>query len=268
MQPRAIGMTINHHEIEHTLQQMSDVIRNAAYTVANERYPIGHEKRQEFFDETGTLLVMDETSIKALLKDAIEHYLQFHAVARGGSQADFNYYLNDSFEMIADYVNRNGHIVSYLSAQFASACGVLAATLAPVIEDLSGTGHGVERVESFTLNTQESYYLVVGENPDDAETYDPKDDDLSTVDVYQSPEVLDAIAERNYSRALNDIIGETTWPTLKSIYKDDKRLMVNLTMQDFSKVLHEPIVTQPFHRHINSDEYAALNSNFKVPDLG
>lgn len=221
MQPRAIGMTISHHEIEHILQQMSDVIRNAAYTVTNEKYPVSHPKRVEYFDDHGTLLVMDETSIKALLKDAVEHYLQFHAVARSGAHADFNYYLNDSFEMIQEHVNANPHILSYLSAQFASACGILAATLAPVIEDLSKTGHGVDRVESYTLNTKESYYLVVGEDPDEVETYDPKEDDLSTVDVYQSPEELNEIAERNYSKALNDIVGETTYPTLKSIYKTD-----------------------------------------------
>ena len=249
MQPRAIGMTINHHEIEHTLQQMADVLRNAAYTVANERFPVGHEKRHEYWDDHGTLLVMDETSIKALLKDAVEHYLQFHAVARGGSHADFNYYLNDSFEMIADYIKTNPHILSYLAAQFASACGVLAATLAPVIEDLSNTGHGVDRVESYTLNTQESYYLVVGENPDDVETYDPKEDDLSTVDVYQSPEELNAIADRNYSRALNDIMGETHWPTLRSIYKAG----IN------------PI---PVHPHIGAEGWNQLANNIKIPDLG
>lgn len=224
MQPRAIGMTISHHEIEHTLQQMADVLRNAAYKVANERYPDGHEKRKDFFDEVGTLMVMDETSIKALLKDAIEHYIQFHAVARSTSASDFNYYLNDSFSMVADHINCTPHILSYLSASFASMCGTLAATLSPVIEDLSMSGHTVDRVESFTLNTEESYYLVVGENIESAETYDEKEDDLSTVDVYQSPEALSRITERSRQRELdahvNDIITNSSLSDLKYMNLD------------------------------------------------
>lgn len=266
MQPRNIGMTINHYEIEHILQQMTDVLRNAAYAVANERYPVGHAKRDEFFAEDGTLLVMDETSIKALLKDALDHYLQFNAVARGGAHSDFNYYLSDSFALVNDYVNNNQHIISFLSSQFAQACGILASTLAPVIEDLSATGHTVEQVESFTLNDKESYYLVKGENPDYVEGYDPKEDDLSTVDTYQSPEELRKIQQRaddraygEYSKALNNAIDEAitngerphtrylkNFPTGHSrTYVgetvDDGETKVTYTITDLSNVLVDPI---------------------------
>lgn len=208
--PRVIGMTINHHEIEHTLQHMADVLRNAAYQVANEKYPVGNPKREEFFDETGTLIVMDETSVKALLKDALEHYLMFNATSRSTNSSDFNYYLSDSFAMVSDFISNDPQKLSYLSAQFARACGMLAGCLAPVIEDISNSGQLVEKVESFTLNTDESYYVVFGESVENMETYDPKDDDLSTVDVYQSPEELEGIAKRGYIRSVNGLLDENT----------------------------------------------------------
>jgi hypothetical protein len=252
MQQRAIGMTINHREIDHLLQQMADVIRNAAYKVCGEKYPVGHERRSEWFDETGTLLAMDDTSVKDLLKDAIDHYLMFHAVARSGNQSDFNYYLNDNFQMIVEHVEANPHIGSYLSASFASACGILASTLAPVIEDLSSSGHGVDRVESFTLNTEESYYLVVGE---DQETYDPKDDDLSTVDTYQSPEELAAQAARFKARQAMSTAAAPGLP-------------IQISIQDYSSVLALPIEPLPRHPHINGDQYHALTANIVIPELG
>lgn len=271
MQPRAIGMMINHREIDHLLQQMADVIRNAAYKVCGEKFPVGHERRLEWFDEAGTLLAMDETSVKDLLKDAIDHYLMFHAVARSGNPSDFSYYLNDSFQMIVEHVNTNPHIGSFLSACFASACGILASTLAPAIEDLSSSGHGVDRVESFTLNTEESYYLVVGE---DQETYDPKEDDLSTVDTYQSPEELSRIAERNYHKAEQQIVGEAAWHDVKDtskytgISKLRPNFTIGLTIPDYSNILALPIEPLPLHPHIGGDQWHALTANFKVPELG
>jgi hypothetical protein len=189
-QPRTIGMMINHHEIEHTLTSMADVIRNAAYKVATARYPIGHSQRDEFFDETGTLLAYDEMSIKSLLKDALEHYLQFNAGMQNPQAIEFNYYLSDTFKLVHDHINSEPHVLSFLSAQFAMACGNLAGMLSPVIEDLSRSGQGIEKVESFTMNTDESYYLVYGENHESVETYDPKDDDLKSMVINDTPEVL------------------------------------------------------------------------------
>lgn len=254
MNPRAIGMTISHREIEHTLQQMADVIRNAAYKVANERYPVGHEKRSTYFDIDGTLMVMDETSIKALLKDAIEHYIQFHAVARNTAASDFNYYLNDSFAMVADHIKNIPQVNSYLSASFASMCGTLAATLSPVIEDLSISGHTVDRVESFVLNTEESYYLVVGENIESTETYDPKDDDLSTVDVYQSPEVLQGIAERTHQRELNNHVNTI----IKNGELHDSRYWK----------LNREIKPIPLHPHIDATTLFKPIDTSALTDLG
>lgn len=248
MQPRAIGMTVNHRELEHILQSMADVLRNAAYAECNERYPVGHLKRSEYFDEDGTLMVMDETSIKALLKDAVEHYLQFHAVARNSAGNDFSYYLGDSFSIVANRINSQPQTLSFLSANFAHMCGQLAGMLSPVVEDLSMSGHGVDRVESFVLNTDESYYLVVGEVQ---ESYDPKEDDLSTVDVYQSPEVLQGIAERTHLRELNNHVNE---------------VIANGTLHDLKYAnLGREIKPIPLTAHIDP---AKIFSNLSYPDLG
>lgn len=233
-QPRTIGMMINHHEIEHTLTSMADAIRNAAYKVATVKYPKEHPQHLEFFDETGTLLAYDEMSIKCLLKDALEHYLQFNAGMQNPKAIEFSYYLGDTFKLVQDHITENPHILSYLSAQFAMACGNLAGLLSPVIEDLSRSGQSIEKVESYTLNTNESYYLVFGENPN-AETYDPKDDDLKSVVINDSPEVLAQWEEKKkqirqqedsqawgvYTEALNEAIKEEIAnPTFERKYQN------------------------------------------------
>lgn len=234
-QPRTIGMMINHHEIEHTLTSMADVIRNAAYKVANEKYPIGHSQRDEFFDETGTLIAYDEMSIKSLLKDALEHYLQFNAGMQNPQAIEFNYYLSDSFKLVHDHINSEPHVLSFLSAQFAMACGNLAGMLSPVIEDLSRSGQTIEKVESFTMNTEESYYLVFGESPDSVVGYDPSEDDLKSVVINDTPETLaawevkkkqireqeDNHAYGEYSKALNKAVDkEIANPTFESRYRN------------------------------------------------
>lgn len=217
-QPRTIGMMINHHEIEHTLTQMADVIRNAAYKVAKEKYA----NDPEFFDETGTLIAYDEMSIKGLLKDALEHYLQFNAGMQNPQAIEFNYYLSDTFKLVHDHINSEPHTLSFLSAQFAMACGNLAGMLSPVIEDLSRSGQTIEKVESFTMNTDESYYLVFGESPEGIVGYDPSEDDLKSVVINDTPEDLarweakkkqireqeDNQAYGEYSAALNKAIDE------------------------------------------------------------
>lgn len=205
MQPRNIGMMVSHNEIQHLITQMADVIRNAAYKVANERWPEGSDRRSEYFDETGTLMAMDEISVRVQLVDALEHYVMFNTSGTTAAM-DFNYYLEDSFQMVQPYINANPHILSYLSAKFAEACGILASTLSPVIQDLQSCGQSVEKIESFVQNTDETYYVVYGENFDNQETYDPVEDDLSTVDVYQSPEELAAIEKRRLQNQIVEAI--------------------------------------------------------------
>jgi hypothetical protein len=260
-QSRTIGMMINHHEIEHTLTQMADVIRNAAYKVATARYPVGHPQHLEFFDETGTLTAYDELSIKGLLKDALEHYLQFNAGMQNPKAIEFSYYLNDSFKLIQDHINENPQTLSYLSALFAMACGNLAGMLSPVIEDLSRAGQSIEKVESYTLNTNESYYLVFGESPENAESYDPKEDDLKGMIINDSPEVLARWEMRKkelreqetnqawgvYSQALNKaMVEEIANPTFESRYRNmAPRVTFNGIKDTVTTLAEAPVVMLP-----------------------
>ena len=238
-------MMINHHEIEHILTGMADVIRNAAYKVATERRDAGITGYAEMFDETGTLIAYDEMSIKALLKDSLENYLQFSAGMLNPGGIDFNYYLGDSFKLIEEHVQQNSYILTFLSTQFAMACADLAALLAPVIEDLSLTGQSIDKVESYTINTEESYYLVYGESPDHAETYDPKEDDLSTVDTYQSPQELAQLEQRRAMKAQLNQVNATFTP--------DGQLYVNpdsISPKDGPTSLHMGLVAPiPEHWH-------------------
>lgn len=240
IKPRRIGMMINHHEVEHILTAMADVIRNAAYKVASVRWPVGHHLRHEYFEEDGTLKMFDDLSVKSLLKDAMDHYLEFHAISRSGTNADFNYYLGDSFGLVANHINSDPALISFLTAQFAMACGTLASSLAPAINDLAQVGQGIEKIESFVMNADESYYLVYGENFDNPETYDPEDDRLDNVDTYQSPEELEALKKRRetkeklaeqleqYSKKLSD--SELIYrPVLNTTCPDDKSVLVEHT---------------------------------------
>lgn len=297
-EPRAIGMMISHHEIEHLITSMTDTIRNAAYKVAGERYPEGHRQRSEFFDETGTLIVYDELSVKAILKDALEHYLQFNAGLQNPKGADFNYYLDDSFALIENYIKNSPDTLSYLSAMFAQACGLLASMLAPVIEDLSRSGQSVEKVESFTMNMKESYYLVYGENFDNPETYDPEEDRLDNVDTYQSPEKLKALEKKQsdlkdaekFSDYLGDV-GKLYRPEFTTCYKTLSAGALAERIDEYlERVSKEPhpissvtaadvtlgndehswqttIQPLPRHPHIDSDEYHKLTSAYILPEL-
>lgn len=159
-QPRVVGMTINHRELDHLLTSISDVIRNAAYKVA----------KPEDFDESGTLIVMEESAVKALLQDALDHYIQFTAgtiINPNNQHLSFNYYLDDSFQMVADYIKQDPTVFSYVSALFAQACGVLSSAIAPAIEDVCSSGQSIEKIDSFTIGSDNSYYVIHGESDDD-----------------------------------------------------------------------------------------------------
>lgn len=291
-EPRAIGMMISHHEIEHLITSMTDTIRNAAYKVAGERYPEGHRQRSEFFDETGTLIVYDELSVKAILKDALEHYLQFNAGLQNPKGADFNYYLDDSFALIENYIKNSPDTLSYLSAMFAQACGLLASMLAPVIEDLSRSGQSVEKVESFTMNMKESYYLVYGENFDNPETYDPEEDRLDNVDTYQSPEKLEALEKKqsdlknaekftdyvntltviNYQDVREKTLAGRIITQVKEAIASPGYITASFTAADVTLGNDEhswqtTIQSLPRHPHIDSDEYYKLTSAYILPEL-
>lgn len=218
-----IGMLVNHQEIDHLITAMSDSLRNAAYKVANQIAPKGSPKYHEFFDEDGTLQGYDIDTNKALLRDCLDHYVQFVNTYGGLERTDFSYYLETNFELVRYYVSTNPDVMAYLTSLFASACGILASVLQPVMENILSRGQMIDRIESYVTGPENTYYLVYGDDIDNPETYDPKEDDLSDVDVSQSPEVLERLksvsdkqrsnerddaAWANYSDRLNEVMSE------------------------------------------------------------
>lgn len=199
-----IGMLVNHAEIDHLLTSMSDSLRNAAYKVANEIAPKGSEKYSEFFDDVGTLIGYDEDTNKAMLRDCLDHYVQYANSFGSAERMDFNYYLETNFQMVLPYITSRPEVMSYLTSLFATACGILSSVLHPVIEDIYARGQLIDKIESFVTGTDNTYYLVYGEDIDNPETYDPKEDDLSDVDVSQSPEVLQRLSAVETRRREDD----------------------------------------------------------------
>lgn len=242
-----IGMLVNHGEIEHLLTSMSDSLRNAAYKVANQIAPKGSEKYDEFFDEVGTLKGYDEDTNKALLRDCLDHYVQFANAYGGTERTDFNYYLESNFLMVQQYVNQHPEVLAYLTSLFARACGILSSVLQPVMEDIYSRGQLIDKIESFITGPENTYYLVYGDNIDNPETYDPKEDDLSDVDCTQTPEELAQLEVRARARALTETI--ESYNKVPNSNDTVKRILDTV----------KNVTSQPFHPHIGSDEFVRLN---------
>lgn len=240
MNPANVGMLINHQEIDHLITAMSDSLRNAAYKVANQIAPKDSPKYHEYFDEDGTLRGYDMDSNKALIRDCLDHYVQYSNAFGAMERTDFNYYLESNFEMVRGYVNANPEIMAYLTSLFARACGILSSVLEPVMENIINRGQIIDRIESFVTGPENTYYLVYGEDIDNQESYDPKEDDLSDVDCTQTPEELAKLEQRAKARELNNLLdGYNRNPNNADAVK--------------------MILSQPVHPHIGSDQYHKLN---------
>lgn len=283
-QPQVIGMMLDHREIDHLLTNISDSLRNAAYKVATERYPKGSAKHHDFFDEDGTLIGYDEDSNKALLKDALDHYVQFSNEHGQHLQSDFNYYLGDSFQLVEEHINKDPQLMSYLTAQFASACGTLAGALQPVVQDLGNHGQTIDKIESFTIDREKSYYVVFGENVDQPAGYDPKEDDLSSVVIDDTPEDLAAWEVKKQAQFELERIADEVWTDIQNKNKlvecarlpntntAVKQMIAWSELADEIKanpienVSVKAIVPIPRHPHIDSNTYAKLN-NWSAPGI-
>lgn len=275
-------MLIHHGELDHILTSMSDSLRNAAYKVATEIAPKGSQKYDEYFDEDGTLRGYDVDTNKSLLRDCLDHYVQFANCTT--DRTDFNYYLETNFQLVQNYVNQRPEVISYLTSLFATACGVLSSMLQPVIENIYSTGQMVDKIESFVTGPENTYYLVYGEDIDNPETYDPKEDDLSDVDVSQSPEELarlklleetrreiDRIADEYpgrvtdeaYNKALNELLGtedEVCEALHNSTYIPAKQMASN----EFPSVL-QPVINEAILKHLSNPHNLTI-ADASLPD--
>jgi hypothetical protein len=193
-------MLVNHQEIDHLLTQMSDVLRNTAYRIANTNHPKGSETYTQFFDEDGTLIGYDIDTNKALLRDALDHYVQYSREPNATERLDFANYLQESFQMVAHEIMADHHALSFLTASFSTACGILSSVLAPVMDDVTCHGQLIDKIESYAVSFENTFYLVHGEDVDNPESYDPAEDDLSTVDCDQTPEELAKIEVKRITK--------------------------------------------------------------------
>lgn len=169
---RKVGIMVDNTAIELNITRMTDSLRNANYqaVVAS---GIKENDEGDYLDEDGDNLIMEEGVVKALLHDALDSYIV--ATLPGKNKTDpneFTYYLWDSFPNIAEYVANNATIGSYVSALFASTCGILAASLSPAISDITESGLYLADIETFHQDQKVSYYLLTGE-PQDQEDTDP-----------------------------------------------------------------------------------------------
>lgn len=161
---RKVGVMIDSGPIQSNLTHMCDAIRNANYKVLDQQGMQPNEEG-EYLDKEGENLLMDEDAVKVLLQDAIDSYLV--ATLPGKNKADpneFTYYLWDSFPNVAEYIQAEPRISSYVSALFAKTCGMLVNSLTPAINDIQSHGQNLEHIETFLQGPNTSYYILVGED--------------------------------------------------------------------------------------------------------
>lgn len=167
---RKVGIMIDSGAIESNLTHMTDAIRNANYkaVVAS---GLQQNADGEYVDADGDNLIMEEGVVKALLQDAVDSYLV--AALPGRNKADpqeFSYYLWDSFPNVAEYIQKEPRISTYVSALFANTCGLLANSLLPAIKDITDHGQTLGHIETFCQGPSTSYYLLIGEDPEVVDT--------------------------------------------------------------------------------------------------
>lgn len=170
--PRKVGIMVDSSAIESNLTHMTDALRNANYKVLDAS-GVKPNEDGEYIDKDGDNLLMEEGVVKALLQDALDSYIV--ATLPGRNKTDpneFTYYLWDSFPNIAEYIQAEPRISSYVSTLFANTCGLMIGALAPAIQDITAHGQSLESIETFQHDTGTNYYVLVGED-DPAVDTDP-----------------------------------------------------------------------------------------------
>lgn len=162
-QVRKIGVMVDSKDIQHNLGQMSDTIRNANYKML-EAKNIKPNEDGEYLDEEGDNLLMSEEDVTALLQDAMDNYLVASVPgSKNHNPQEFQYYLMDSFPNVAEQLQSNPAANTYISALFASTCGMLAAKLTPAIQDIVASDQMVGSIEVFNTGPHNSFYILQGE---------------------------------------------------------------------------------------------------------
>lgn len=266
---RKVGIMVDSGSIESNITHMSDVIRNANFKVLDAQ-GIKPNEDGEYVDEEGDNLLMEEGVVKALLQDAIDSYLV--ASLPGRNKADpneFTYYLWDSFPNVAEHIQAEPRISSYVSSLFANTCGMLINSLAPAIQDITEHGQVLESIETFHHGPSTSYYLLVGE---DAEQ--ELDDDPDHAVIRLSPEErrerekVDLIKElgvEGYEKHIHkqqQLLNDEKLPdsVVASLNDYDRQLKDAIAFTDYTKIL----TSLPVAGFVESSKYL----NMKKPAIG
>lgn len=165
-EPRKIGIMVDSKAIEANMTSMTDVIRNANYKTL-EKQKVQPNEDGEYLDAEGENLLMEEGVVKALLRDALDSYLVAALPGKNkGDPKEFQYYLLDSFPNVAEHVQSDDRINSYLGSLFANTCGLMASTLTPALQDIAAHGQTLEHIETFSIGRSNNYYVLIGEESD------------------------------------------------------------------------------------------------------
>lgn len=166
---RKVGIMVDSGAIESNITHMTDAIRNANFKVV-EASGLSPNEDGEYIDAEGDNLIMEEGVVKALLQDAVDSYLVASLPGRNKTDPqEFTYYLWDSFPNVAEFIQKDARVSTYVSSLFASTCGVLAGSLSPALQDIADHGQTLGHIETFHQGPSTSYYLLTGESPDNVD---------------------------------------------------------------------------------------------------
>ncbi|ARV76695.1 hypothetical protein PHABIO_64 [Pseudomonas phage Phabio] len=258
---RKVGIMVDSKNIESNITHMSDAIRNANFKVL-EAQGVKENDDGEYLDAEGENLLMEEGVVKALLQDAIDSYLVASLPGRDkGDPNEFSYYLWDSFPNVAEYIQAEPRISSYVSSLFANTCGMLINSLAPALQDIAAHGQSLSEIETFHQGPSTSYYLLVGEEADQV-----LDDDPDHILLRMSPEQRREQTKINLIKELG-VEGYDNYIRKQQQLRDQENLPpeVIASLNDYDQQLKQAIGQgQPFHPHISHPPY--LNVDTSVVD--
>lgn len=247
--PRNVGIMVDSRDIELNLTRMIDTLRNANYKTLAANGVLPNEDG-EYVDDDGDNLLMEEGVVKALLQDAIDSYLV--ATLPGKNKTDpseFNYYLWDSFPNVAEYIQKEPQINSYVSSLFAATCGLLVNSLTPALNDLRDAGQNLEHIETFSQGPSTSYYILVGEDVN------------QELDINPDHHIEPLTKAERQERAKIELIKELGPDKYQDYIRKQEELKCNEAFTDWTNIVTSQPLPDTGVRKINMTQ----NNNLSVP---
>lgn len=144
MQPIRCAVMVDVKPVQIAFTQMCDVIRGLA---------LGAGLNPE---------EVEEDSIKTLLDQCVNHYLEY-ILSHSQGNLGFNYYIEEYFKRFAPFILSRPDAMQFLGAQFAIITAQVANNLQPAVAALGNGGQHVEHINSHLIQPGKlSMYLVEG----------------------------------------------------------------------------------------------------------